>query len=717
MSVALDIAIERIAAGQVPQHAFSVLQAIGASGATAERDQARDALIRLLAQRDAVPATLTDLLQGLVREHGLFPYLRDVDELPLADRLAYEIHRPARLPGGRDVVFHAEQAAVYQRLLTGENVVLSAPTSFGKSLVIDAVLAARPTWRNVAVVVPTIALIDEIRRRLTDLRDRYKIITHGTQQPAERNLYVMTPERLVDLPLPDELDFFAIDEFYKLDPAHNDDRASTLNIVFDRLRHTGAQFYLLGPHVSGLTEETASALGASFVASDFTTVATTVRRVIAPTRGEQAARLPEVCRQLGPQTMIFCSGPKRMRTVARWLLDGGVGGGADVADAAAWVAAHYHPEWLVARALAAGIGMHHGKLPRALAHHMVRMFNEGRLPYLLCTSTLIEGVNTSAANVVILDNKIGGQKGPYDYFTYANISGRSGRMSKYFVGNVVVFNEPPARTDLTVDVPVVSQTRGARDEVLIQLPWERLTDENKERMRRFYEQDVVPVETLRASKGVSPARQLDVADMLHRTAHGYRRALGWRTQPTNAEVNQLAELVYEIARPAPGSRSETVLSAAQLGRHLNVLRRHHGSIATFAADELSQEYQGKPRHKSADDAVEYVLDFVRNWAQYHVPRALATVERLAVERYGRDAVANLGGYASRVEALFQPPLATVLEEYGLPLPLTLKLDRFLRLDSVRDLDTLLARLREVPPNQPDLSPFEREMLHDTLAAL
>jgi hypothetical protein len=121
-------------------------------------------------------------------------------------------------------------------------------------------------------------------------------------------------------------------------------------------------------------------------------------------------------------------------------------------------------------------------------------------------------------------------------------------------------------------------------------------------------------------------------------------------------------------------------------------------------------------NKTADEAIEDALDFAR-WAQFHVPRALAAVERLAVEAYGREAVANTRGFARQVEGVFQAPLATVLEEFGLPLPVTVKLDRFLRLDSADDLDTALTRLRAVPPNPGDLGAFEREMLQDTQAAL
>ena len=145
--------------------------------------------------------------------------------MPFADQIAYEAHRPTAWSFQDDLVFHSEQAMVYERLLAGENVVLSAPTSFGKSLVIDAILAAK-NFCNVAIIVPTLALMDESRRRLSHLGDRYKIITHGTQRAAARNLWVMTQERFLEMGVPSNLDFFVVDEFYKLDPAHSDERSS-----------------------------------------------------------------------------------------------------------------------------------------------------------------------------------------------------------------------------------------------------------------------------------------------------------------------------------------------------------------------------------------------------------------------------------------------------------------------------------------------------------
>lgn len=116
-----------------PDQAFDALAAIGRHGTFVDRNEARDLVIRALDRRSQFSGSAHELLQGLVREYGLFPYLRDIVELPFADQIAYEAHRPAAWSFREDLVFHSEQAMVYERLLAGENVVLSAPTSFGKS--------------------------------------------------------------------------------------------------------------------------------------------------------------------------------------------------------------------------------------------------------------------------------------------------------------------------------------------------------------------------------------------------------------------------------------------------------------------------------------------------------------------------------------------------------------------------------------------------------
>lgn len=700
-----------VARALTPELSFEVLAAIGRAGMDGQTSLAREMVIRVLDQFDQVPASLVPLLRGLIREHGLFPYLGETDALALADRLALDAHRPDG-DLGQELVFHSQQSLVYEHLMDGRNVILSAPTSFGKSRVIDAYLDAAPIT-NAAIVVPTIALMDETRRRLAKLSGLggYKVITHASQRLSERNLLVMTQERLLEYGQLPDLDFFVIDELYKLDPAHSDARSNQLNIAFDRLLRTSAQFYLLGPNITSIDLPDRANIEATFIGTDFTTVATNLERV-AVTKDETPAELVATCKRLGPGTIVFCRSPQRTREVAGWLLESGMmplaqadGAGVDLNDAAKWLSDSYHPDWIVARALRAGIGIHHGKLPRAIGHHLVRLFNEERLPILLVTSTLIEGVNTAAKNMVVLDHIVARKK--YDYFTFANIRGRSGRMFKHFVGNVVIFNPEPQRADLNVEIPVLSQSERTSPEILIQLPDEELTARSRERLAPYLDERAgVSPATLRANQGVSLESQLNVAKQLATDPARWSAALDWQGLPTAPQVREVARLLEDLV-----PKSGTVRSMEQLGAKINMIRHARGDLRTMIDAEIGQG-------KSADDALDEHLEFVRNYAQFAVPTGLSALSNIARDVFGSEAqVADPGAFAGALENVFQPPYTAVLEEYGLPTPLTFKLAKRLRLATAEDLDTVLTRLAAFESGDEELGRFELEMLKDTQRTL
>src|SRR5688572_16194215 len=273
---------------------FGAAKIVAWSIAQEESPDVHDVVLHALEHRDAFgPAR--QILDAAVRELGLFPYL-SADTLSEADHLAYEFHRPAGLV---NVVFHSAQARVYRDLMRGENVVLSAPTSFGKSLLIDAVVASG-VYQQIAIVVPTLALIDETRRRLSAFRKTYKIITHSMQAAADKAIYVLTQERAVDREF-NRVDFFVIDEFYKLSPDRDDsDRAALLNHAFYKLKKLGGQFLLIGPAIKDVPPSSSS-VSFKFVHETFTTVASELHTV--ETRGDETGALRELVKSLDGPTI------------------------------------------------------------------------------------------------------------------------------------------------------------------------------------------------------------------------------------------------------------------------------------------------------------------------------------------------------------------------------------------------------------------------------
>lgn len=644
-----------------------------------------------------------EIIYGLVRRLGLFPYL-DPTELSIADLLAYEAHRPENMD--EKLVFHRAQAHVYHLLMSGENVALSAPTSFGKSLIIDAAIASGK-FRNIVIVVPTLALIDETRRRLTrKFGDELKVITRSSQEPAERNIFILTQERVLEAEDWSFVDFFVIDEFYKLFPQNeNDDRASLLNQAFYVLAKSGAQFYMLGPDIRGVTDQDHIGVELRVIHHpNYHTVATQIHR--REFGDDEMESLVDLCRQLESKTIIFCRSPGRASSVATQLVEAGLGSESEETKIAAeWIGENFHREWHFPIALANGIGVHHGRIPRALAQYVVRKFNESDLKFLVCTSTLIEGVNTKAKNIVILDNRI--NRVDIDRFTFNNIKGRSGRMFEFFVGHVYVFHDDPQTQLPFVDVPALSQSDAASNALIVQMDDGDLTENSRERVQRFVDDPYLSYDVIRENKGVDPQRQIAVAQRIAESEDQYKDDLAWTRRPTYDQLVQVCDLIFSDFN---GGRlgSGSAVSARQLA-FLALNLRQRPTIKDLIEAQLERN--------EPDTAVQKVLDFMRLWANLHLPRLLRTISNIQEDVLGREGrrTGNYFWFASQIENYFTDPGIVALEEFGVPIQTAMELEDEIAADG--DLDATLENLKQLDIDSLDISEFEKELLEDSVAHL
>jgi superfamily II DNA/RNA helicase len=688
---------------QLAARSFEVVHDLSCLANAGESDTAlQELVLRCLEQREAFDGC-GPILDSLVRRVGLFPYL-DPGSLGSADRIAYELHRPTPTT---EFVFHSEQAEVFRSLLAGRNVVLSAPTSFGKSLIIDALISTR-RYTNVLVVVPTIALIDETRQRLSrKFKADYKIITHVSQPQGSHNLFVFTQERAIEKS-PDNVDLLVIDEFYKLSPSQNPDdvRWNLLNQLFYRYVKRHTQFYLLGPSVRGLSTAANVPLRFDTIHTQYQTVVSEVHRERGT--GGNLAKLVQLCSRLTEPTIIFCSSPNKAAKAAMALIDAGINfGSEETTNAAEWLASHYHAQWHVTKGLRNGIGVHHARIPRAIGQYIVRAFNSEKLRFLVCTSTLIEGVNTKARNVIILDNKI--NLTPIDFFTFNNIRGRSGRMGTgHFIGHVYIFHDPPEDNLPLVDLPAFMQTDDTPESLLVQLDEDDLTPRSRERVSGLMRSEILSYNTIRANNGVEPAKQISLAREIADNLNSYSANLAWRSYPTSSQVKFICDIMWRFfdgRRLARGS----VLSAKQLAFLIERLR------AGSNAHDLI--VSGIDYESDVDVAIQKVLDFLRLWAEFHFPRLLRVINRIQAEvltRSGRHA-GDYEYFANQVENLFLDHTMLALEEYGIPLEVSRKLVRQLRPEG--DLDSVLERLRELDATVLPLTDFEKQLIVDAQESL
>lgn len=656
-----------------------------------------------------------EMLRSLMIQHGLYPYIvGHEDGVALRDAVVMEMNRPNAT---QETIFHRIQSQVFHRLVEGENVILSAPTSFGKSVVVDA-LVETGNYSNVVVIVPTIALLDETRRRLSRYAG-YKIITHPNQDFGERNIFVMTQERLLAVPVLPNIDLFFIDEFYKLADEKDgllDQRSSILNQAFLRLARTGAQFYFAGPVVEGLSELLPENFRASFIRTNFSTVAADTIRLDASNDAERIARTVELVGVACEPTLVYCQSPQKTRKVLEELISVRSDRAQDapgLPDAATWIEENYHPDWIVAKALRLGIGVHHGRLPRWLAQRVIQGFESGDLDVLVCTNSLIEGVNTRAKRIIILDRNIANRA--YNYFTFANIKGRVGRMFKHFVGQIYLFHDEPRRELPNIDIPGVTQSDSAPGSLLVQIEEDDWSEQTRERLTPVLEDAGLGMSVLRQVRGVEPESVAQLANHLRALPVARLRGLQWSTSyPNWQELSLACQLIWDFIAP-DYHVGHGAYSASQLAFRINQAALAEGRMKDILASFVDDSNDGRG---TVDDRIEAAFDFVRYWLDHNFPaslRALGVISGAVLSERGLNA-GSFDGFAARVESMFSAPHLATIEEYGLPLEVTRQLLR--NVGGARTLDEMLSAIASVATrNVSSLSVFERSLLDDFVASL
>ncbi|MCL4678064.1 MAG: DEAD/DEAH box helicase [Alphaproteobacteria bacterium] len=114
-----------------------------------------------------------------------------------------------------------------------------------------------------------------------------------------------------------------------------------------------------------------------------------------------------------------------------------------------------HKDYDLVRTAKCGVAFHYGNMPSLLREEIEEAFNKGHIKFLVCTSTLIEGVNLSCKTIFIQGPRKGrtNQMEGQDFW---NLAGRAGRWGKEFQGNIVCVEpdvwrtKPPERTKFKI---------------------------------------------------------------------------------------------------------------------------------------------------------------------------------------------------------------------------------------------------------------------------
>ncbi|MCL7753076.1 DEAD/DEAH box helicase [Polaribacter sp. Z022] len=645
------------------------------------RHDAEKLIINILNNKNKFDIKYEEILTDLVESVGFYPYLEKENLNPVTTDA--QIRKNYYHSDYLNKYFHEEQKYLLSLLKSEKNIIVSAPTSFGKSLLFEEIISSNK-YRNIIIIQPTLALLDETRRKLLKYNSDYKIIIRTSQEPSSKkgNIFLFTAERVNEYNQFPNIDFFVIDEFYKLSGQRDDERSSSLNNAFYYiLKKYNPKFYLLGPNIDGISEGFEQKYNAIFYKSNYSLVDSKEINIYEKyngefgTRGKKAAFKENVLFELldelrHEQTIIYCSSPNRVRGIskkfAQYLKDKNQVKSEVNYPLKEWVEEYVTKDWSLLKCLKYDIGIHDGALQKHITTSIIDYFNEDKLKYLFCTSTIIEGVNTSAKNIIYFDSTKGGSD--VDYFDYSNIKGRAGRMMVHFVGNIYNFNPPPVKQQIIIDIPFYQQDP-IKDEVLIQIDKSEVKNQNSSQFKGI---DGIPNDEKDIIKrnGVKVQGQKNIFDTLRSDIENHYELISWDNFPKYEQLKYVFDLAWnnlivegETTRPMTAKRLTFMTFNYGLEQNINQLINSNFSYLRGMASN-----NNKSDVDLLDIAIQGVFQILKHWFQYKVPKWLSVIneiQKFVCQEKGLRP-GNYSFYSNHIENDFLPENLSILSEYGIP---------------------------------------------------
>lgn len=376
------------------------------------------------------------------------------------DSLLYNAFAQSQLDDS--VAMHPEQIQIINEIKSHNAIIISAPTSFGKTFCVFEYIA-RTQPQNIVLIVPTLALVDEyikkIIRKYTLCFNSYKVHTQldteGQYDFSAKNIFILTHDRVVQdelYRLINNIDLLVIDEVYKLETDASDDRVLVLNMAYYYLSQVAKKYVLLAPFISSIADIEMLDKKPYFYSTDYSPV---INNVITEDLLSDDDRYPQCQKLLNQidkqeQTLVYFPTVTGMyRYVTNYISNEPVLEELDdnISFFITWAKDEIHEEWSVVKALERGYAIHNGQMPLGIRLYQLNLYeNHPQYNRLLCTSTLLEGVNTSAKNIVITKPSRRSDKNTSnDYFSafdFYNLVGRTGRLNQHYIGDAYYLKAP-----------------------------------------------------------------------------------------------------------------------------------------------------------------------------------------------------------------------------------------------------------------------------------
>lgn len=393
------------------------------------------------------------------------------------------------IPADPEMQFFSDQKEAYDHL-SDPCFSYSGPTSMGKSFIMrmfikDEILHG--IKKNYALIVPTKALINEVRGKIIDdlekalEEENYRVVTAAGDIALEGKhnfIFVLTPERLLYLLIskPElQIDYLFIDEAHKLSGKNS--RGPFYYKVVDMLmqRDSRPHFIFASPNipnpevylrllldvVENCDENKLSMTYSPVIQVKYLMDIVHKRIEVYNDHTRSTSKIAEFTRnaitlndilfafellnsKLPPdertQNIVYYNGRAKAVTAAREFAKKLQEKHVPELDALSKdIQNEVHENYFLAEMIKKGVAYHIGYLPASIRMRIETLFQKGYITTMFCTSTLLEGVNLPADNLFITDNKIfRSRMNPVDF---RNLIGRVGRISYNLFGNVFFISD------------------------------------------------------------------------------------------------------------------------------------------------------------------------------------------------------------------------------------------------------------------------------------
>ena len=375
------------------------------------------------------------------------------------------------------------QKSVYDVYQKNETISISAPTSAGKSFILCTILLEELLEgnKNIVYLVPTRALISQVE---TDLRKLIKknqleqavnISTVPPQDDFERNksnVLIFTQERLHWFLIGNisaTIHLLIVDEAHKIEDGN---RGMLLQQKLEEIveNNPSVKVYFSSPFTSNpeilldnvLNNSRKDKVNTQFVAVNQNLIYATqyprkpkewqlhlcaidksilLGKLILQDRptGElhKTVHITERFSD-GNGSLIYSNGAAEAEHIALLFFDllDTQAIHSDINELIKLVKKTIHNDYALAKALQKGIAFHYGNMPLLIRQEIEKLFSEGKIKYLVCTTTLLEGVNLPTKSIFIRKPTRGKNK-PLNQNDFWNLAGRAGRWGKEFSGNII----------------------------------------------------------------------------------------------------------------------------------------------------------------------------------------------------------------------------------------------------------------------------------------